>query len=168
MADNNFIKIEKRVPGTLVIEFHDFQNYQNKLRIAIEHNQEFRLVPLNLVLGMFLIPTTLAAYRNGMFTMPQSDKEKVFAAAAEQGLYLSQDGGKAPDKQPAVMYSEAEIRDAIKTGKMKVINDIIAKGNKAQKQYLVTIAREEIGNLKQKTIEIIEGGLGISLQEGVE
>lgn len=66
------------------------------------------------------------------------------------------------------MYSEAEIRDAIKTGKMKVINDIIAKGNKAQKQYLVTIAREEIGNLKQKTIEIIEGGLGISLQEGVE
>ena len=168
MAENNLIKIEKRVPGTLVLEFHDFQNYQNKLRIAIEHNQEFRLVPLNLVLGMFLIPTTLAAYRNGMFTMPQSDKEKVFAAAAEQGLYLSQDGGKAPDKQPAVMYSEAEIRDAIKTGKMKVINDIIAKGNKAQKQYLVTIAREEIGNLKQKTIEIIEGGLGISLQEGVE
>ena len=168
MAENNLIKIEKHVPGTLVLEFHDFQNYQNKLRIAIEHNQEFRLVPLNLVLGMFLIPTTLAAYRNGMFTMPQSDKEKVFAAAAEQGLYLSQDGGKAPDKQPAVMYSEAEIRDAIKTGKMKVINDIIAKGNKAQKQYLVTIAREEIGNLKQKTIEIIEGGLGISLQEGVE
>jgi hypothetical protein len=168
MADNNLIKIEKRVPGTLVLEFHDFQNYQNKLRIAIEHNQEFRLVPLNLVLGMFLIPMTLAAYRNGMFTMPQADKEKVFAAAAEQGLYLSQDGGKAPDKQPAVMYSEAEIRDAIKTGKMKVVNDIIAKGNKAQKQYLVTIAREEIANLKQKTIEIIEGGLGISLQEGVE
>ena len=168
MADNNLIKIEKRVPGTVVLEFHDFQNFQNKLRIAIEHNQEFRLVPLNLVLGMFLIPTTLAAYRNGMFTMPQADKEKVFAAAAEQGLYLSQDGGKAPDKQPAVMYSEAEIRDAIKTGKMKVVNDIIAKGNRAQKQYLVTIAREEIGNLKQKTIEIIEGGLGISLQEGVE
>lgn len=169
MADNNLIKIEKRVPGTLVLEFHDFQNYQNKLRVAIEHNQEFRLVPLNLVLGMFLIPMTLAAYRNGMFTMPQADKEKVFAAAAEQGLYLSQDGGKAPDKQPVVMYSETEIRDAIKTGKMKVINDIISpKGSKAQKQYLVTIAREEIANLKQKTIEIIEGGLGISLQEGVE
>ncbi len=166
MAD--LIKIEKRVPGTLVLEFHDFQNYQNKLRIAIEHNQEFRLVPLNLVLGMFLIPTTLAAYRNGMFTMPQNDKEKVFAAAAEQGLYLSQDGGKAPDKQPAVMFSESEIRDAIKNGKMKVITDIIAKGSKAQKQYLVTIAREEIANLKQKTIETIEGGLGISLQEGVE
>lgn len=168
MADNNLIKIEKRVPGTLVLEFHDFQNYQNKLRIAIEHNQEFRLVPLNLVLGMFLIPMTLAAYRNGMFTMPQTDKEKVFAAAAEQGLYLSQDGGKAPDKQPAVMFSESEIRDAIKNGKMKVITDIIAKGSKAQKQYLVTIAREEIANLKQKTIETIEGGLGISLQEGVE
>jgi hypothetical protein len=166
--NNNLVKIEKRVPGTLVLEFHDFQNYQNKLRIAIEHNQEFRLVPLNLVLGMFLIPTTLAAYRNGMFTMPQADKEKVFAAAAEQGLYLGTDGDKAPEKQPAVMYSELEIRDALKTSKIKVVNDIIAKGNKAQKQYLVTIAREEVGNLKQKTIEIIEGGLGISLQEGVE
>ena len=168
MATNNLIKIEKRVPGTLVLEFHDFQNYQNKLRIAIDHNQEFRLVPLNLVLGMFLIPTTLMAYRNGMFTMPQADKEKVFAAAAEQGLYLGTDGDKAPEKQPAVMYGELEIRDALKTSKIKVVNDIIAKGSKAQKQYLVTIAREEVGNLKQKTIEIIEGGLGISLQEGVE
>jgi hypothetical protein len=100
--------------------------------------------------------------------MPQSDKEKVFAAAAEQGLYLGEDGGKAPEKQPAVMYSELEIREALKTGKIKVVNDIIGKGSKAQKQYLVTVAREEIGNLKQKTIEIIEGGLGISLQEGVE
>jgi hypothetical protein len=168
MANNNLIKIEKRVPGTLVLEFHDFQNSQNKLRIAIEHNQDFRLVPINLVLGMFLIPSTLGAYKSGMFTMPQADKEKVFAAAAEQGLYLSQDGEKVPEKQPAIMFSEAEIRDALKTGKMKVINDIIAKGSKAQKQYLVTIAREEVGNLKQKTIEIIEGGLGISLQEGVE
>jgi hypothetical protein len=166
MAD--LIKIEKRVPGTLVLEFHDFQNFQNKLRITIEHNQEFRLVPMNLVLGMFLIPQTLGAYRSGMFTMPQKDKEKVFAAAAEQGLYLSQDGGGAPEKQPEVMFSDAQIRDALRTGKIKVVNDIIAKGNSAQKQYLVTIAREEIGNLKQKTIEIIEGGLGISLQEGVE
>jgi hypothetical protein len=165
---NELIKIEKRVPGTLVLQFHDFQNYQNKLRIAIDYNQEFRLVPMNLVLGMFLIPETLMAYKNGMFTMPQTDKEKVFAAAAEQGLYLGPDGGKAPEKQPAIMFSEAEIRDALKTGKMKVVNDIIAKGSKAQKQYLVTIAREEVGNLKQKTIEIIEGGLGISLQEGVE
>jgi hypothetical protein len=66
------------------------------------------------------------------------------------------------------MFSEAEIRDALKTGKIKVVNDIIAKGSKAQKQYLVTVAREEVANLKQKTIEIIEGGLGISLQEGVE
>lgn len=165
---NDLIKLEKRVPGTLVLEFHDFQNYQNKLDITINYNQQFRLVPLNLVLGMFLIPSTFAAYRNGVFTMPQADKERVFAAAAEQGLYLGTDGGKAPEKQPAVMYSDAEIRDALKTGKMKVVNDIIAKGSKAQKQYLVTIAREEIANLKQKTIEIIEGGLGISLQEGVE
>lgn len=165
---NDLIKIEKRVPGTLVLEFHDFQNYQNKLDVTISHNQEFRLVPINLVLGMFLIPSTLMAYKNGMFTMPQDHKEKVFAAAAEQGLYLSNDGGKVPEKQPAIMFSESEIRDAIKTGKTKIINDIIAKGSKAQKQYLVTIAREEIGNLKQKTIEIIEGGLGISLQEGVE
>lgn len=162
------IRIEKRVPGTLVLEFHDFQNFQNKLEVTINHNQEFRLVPLNLVLGMFLIPSTLAAYRNGMFTMPQDQKEKVFAAAAEQGLYLSQDGGKAPEKQPAIMFSESEIREALKTGKIKVVNDIIARGSKAQKQYLVTVAREDIGNLKQKTIEIIEGGLGISLQEGVE
>jgi hypothetical protein len=66
------------------------------------------------------------------------------------------------------MFSEEQIRDALKAGKVKVLNDIIAKGSKAQKQYLTTIAREEIANLKQKTIEIIEGGLGISLQEGVE
>lgn len=90
---NNLIRIEKRVPGTLVLEFHDFQNYQNKLDITINHNEEFRLVPLNLILGMFLIPSTFAAYKNGMFTMSQEHKEKVFAAAVEQGLYLGIDGG---------------------------------------------------------------------------
>jgi hypothetical protein len=165
---NDLIRIEKRVPGTLILEFHDFQNYQNKLRVALEHNQPFRLIPMNLVLGMFLMPQTMKAYKGGMFTMSKADKEKVFAAAAEQGLYLGTDGVKAPEKQPAIMYSEAEIRDALKTGKIKVVNDIVAKGSKAQKQYLVTVAREEIANLKQKTIETIEGGLGISLQEGVE
>lgn len=164
----DLIKVEKRVPGTLVLQFQDWQNYQNKLNIAIEYNQEFRLVPMNLVLGMFLLPHTLAAYRNGMFTMPQGDKEKVFAEAAKLGLYVNQDGGKTVEPQPEVMYSEVQIRDAVKNGKNKVLEDIIKKGNKMQKQYLATIAREEIANLKQKTIEIIEGGLGISLQEGVE
>jgi hypothetical protein len=166
MAD--LIKIEKRVPGTLILEFQDWQNYANKLAITIEHNQPFRLIPMNLMLGMFLIPGTLAAYRNGMFTMSKSDKEKVFALAAQEGLYISNDGGKTPEPQPQVMFSDADIREAIKTGKHKVINDIISKGTRQQKVYLATIAREEIGNLKQKTIEIIEGGLGISLQEGVE
>ena len=103
-----------------------------------------------------------------MFTMPQSDKEKVFAEAAKLGLYVGIDGGKTIEAQPEVMYSEAQVRDAVKNGKNKVIDDIVKKGNKMQKQYLATIAREEIANLKQKTIEIIEGGLGISLQEGVE
>lgn len=164
----DLIKIERRVPGTLVLQFQDWQNYQNKLNIAIEHNQEFRLVPMNLVLGMFLLPHTLAAYRNGMFTMPQNDKEKIFAEAAKLGLYVNADGGKGVEAQPEVMYSETQIRDAVKNGKTKLIDDIVKKGSKMQKQYLVTIAREEIANLKQKTIEIIEGGLGISLQEGVE
>jgi hypothetical protein len=164
----DLIKIERRVPGTLVLQFQDWQNYQNKLNIAIEHNQEFRLVPMNLVLGMFLLPHTLAAYRNGMFTMPQSDKEKVFAEAAKLGLYVGIDGGKTIEPQPEIMYSESQIRDAVKNGKNKVVDDIVKKGSKMQKQYLATIAREEIANLKQKTIEIIEGGLGISLQEGVE
>lgn len=165
---NDLIRIEKRVPGTLVLQFQDWQNFQNKLNISIEHNQPFRLVPMNLVLGMFLLPHTLAAYRNGMFTMPQGDKEKVFAQAAELGLYFSEEGGKAPAPQPEVMYSADQIRDALRAGKLKVVNEIVAKGSKAQKQYLTTIAREEIANLKQKTIETIEGGLGISLQEGVE
>jgi hypothetical protein len=164
----DLIKIERRVPGTLVLQFQDWQNFQNKINIAIEHNQEFRFVPMNLVLGMFLLPHTLAAYKNGMFTMPQSDKEKVFAEAAKLGLYVGIDGGKTIEAQPEVMYSEAQVRDAVKNGKNKVIDDIVKKGNKMQKQYLATIAREEIANLKQKTIEIIEGGLGISLQEGVE
>lgn len=164
----DLIRIEKRVPGTLILQFQDWQNYQNKINIAIEHNQEFRLVPMNLVLGMFLLPNTLKSYKNGMFTMPQGDKEKVFAEAAKLGLYITEDGGKTPEKQPEVMYSEAQIREALKTGKNKVLTDIVEKGSKAQKQYLTTIAREEMANLKQKTIEIIEGGLGISLQEGVE
>jgi hypothetical protein len=162
------IKLEKRVPGTLLLEFHDYQNYQNKLDVAIEYNQDFRLVPMNFVVSMFLIPSTFAAYKNGMFTMTKGDKEKVFKFGAEQGLYLGQDGEAAPEKQPEIMYSDKDIRDALKTGKMKVINDIIKAGNPGQKAYLAKIAREEIGNLKQKTIEIIEGGLGISLQEGVE
>jgi len=162
------VKLEKRVPGTLILEFHDYQNYQNKLDVAIEYNQDFRLVPMNFVVSMFLIPSTMAAYKNGMFTMTKGDKEKVFKFGAEQGLYLGQDGEAAPEKQPEIMYSDKEIREALKTGKMKVITDIIKLGNPGQKAYLAKIAREEIGNLKQKTIEIIEGGLGISLQEGVE
>ena len=59
----DLIKIERRVPGTLVLQFQDWQNFQNKINIAIEHNQEFRFVPMNLVLGMFLLHILLRPIR---------------------------------------------------------------------------------------------------------
>lgn len=162
----DLIKIEKRVPGTLILKFQDLKNYANKIDIAIEHNQEFRMIPLELVLGMFQIPSTLTAFKNGMWTMSNADKEKVFKLAVEQGLYYS--GEDVSSEQPKVLYSETQIREAVKFSRLNVLDDIIKQGSKGQKLFLIDVARSEYENLKQKTIEIIEKGLGIALAESVE
>jgi hypothetical protein len=162
----DLIKIEKRVPGTLLLKFQDSQHYGNYVNVVIEYNQEFRLVPVNLVVGMFQIPSTLNAFKNGLWTMPQKDKEKVFKLATEMGLLYS--GGQEDIAQPKVLYSETQIRDAVRLNRTTLVGEIIKKGNRSQKAYLVTIAKSEIANLKQRTVDLIEGGLGISLSEGVE
>ena len=162
----DLIKIERRVPGTLLLKFQDLKNYANKIDIAIEFNQEFRMLPLELVAGMFQIPSTLNAFRNGLWTMPKEDKEKVFKFASEQGLYYT--GDDAALEQPKILYSETQIRDAVKLNRTGVIEEIISKGTVGQKMFLSEIAKQEYDNLKRKTIETIEGGLGISLAEGVE
>lgn len=162
----DLIKVERRVPGTLILKFQDLKNYANKIDIAIEYNQEFRMIPLELVAGMFQIPSTLNAFTNGLWTMPKEDKERVFKFASEQGLYYT--GDDAALEQPKVLYSENQIREAVKFNRTATIDDIIKKGSVAQKMFLAEIAKQEYENLKQRTIETIEGGLGISLAEGVE
>lgn len=99
----DLIKIEKRVPGTLLLKFQDLHNFQNKIDIAIEYNQDFRMLPLELVAGMFQVDSTLQAYRNGLWTMPQEHKEKVFKFAKEKGLFYTGDGNEVT--QPELLYS---------------------------------------------------------------
>lgn len=53
-------------------------------------------------------------------------------------------------------------------GRVKIIQDIIASKNIPQKIMLASLAREEVDSLTQRVIDLIEGGLGTSIVDGVE
>ena len=161
----DLIKIERRVPGTLLLKFQDIRNYANKIDVAIEFNQEFKLIPLEVVAGMFQIPSTLTAFTNGLWTMSKEDKERVFKFASEQGLYYLGDDAV---EQPKVLFSETQLKEIVRFNRLKDIEKVLKEGNAAQKLLLAEISREQLENLTRKTIEMVEGGLGISLSEGVE
>lgn len=168
--DKQNIRIQKLIPGTLVLEFQDAINYSAERRFVIPSGQEYINLNINLVVSMFQIPGTMALYKKGYFTFNKEDKEAVFKLARELSLYYGDDdsGINAQYEQPEVLYSEQQVAQFLKMKRLGDIQKIINQGKAPQHRLLVEVARKSLGNLSLDIIKIIEEGLGVQLNEGDE
>lgn len=157
------IKIYKKVPGTLVMNFKDVENFQNELEFSIGPKQEFRRIPLRYAVTMFEVPKTLAGYKKGYWSFDEQDKEQVLEFAKSRGLYFEEDGDIDMAKQETT-YSKAKIAEFLRLGRTKQIKEIIDNGNNRQKSLLLTTARENVENLTTKIVDMIEEGLQVSVK----
>jgi len=143
--------------------FKDIDNFQNELNFSIDSKQEFRRIPLRYVVTMFEVPKTLEAYKKGLWSMDENDKEQVLEYAKEEGLYFEEDGELDEAKQEKT-YSAKKIAEFLRLGRMSQVNEIIETGNRSQKSLLVTVGREHVDNLTTKMVDTIEEGLQVSIK----
>jgi hypothetical protein len=166
--DYQMIKVYKKVVGSLVLEFADYQNISRTQIFTIEAGQDFKPVPLGFILSMFYMPATMNAFKNGLWGLDQKDKEKVVARAEELGLYIKDVNGFDELEQPELLYSENQIKSLLQRKRVNEIQEIIDKGSREQKQALATIAQENYLDLDNKTIQLIEEGLKVSIEPSDE
>lgn len=163
--DHKMLKIYKKIPGNLVLEFKDFQNMSNPQIVTIPAGQEFIPVPLGYVLSMFYIPVVLSAFKQGLWALNKEDKETLIERATELGLYFDNQFGPGELDQPKILYSPKEVKSLLERKRANEINEIIIEGSSEQKKMLATIAQENFIELDNRTIQLIEEGLKISLTE---
>lgn len=157
------IKIYKNVQGSLLIDFEDVTTSGNKRTVRIGANEPFIRLPLKFVASIFTIYETKSLYSKGFFYFEDKDKELIFAYGKELDLYFDGEDGSLTT---ATVYKEAEIKNALRTGKLKIIDDIIDNGSQVQKQNLITVAVEMVDTLSVGTVNHIEEKLGVGISVG--
>lgn len=159
-----FVTIQKLLPGTLVLEFSHVNDFQRKHQIVIDSHQEYIRIPLDVALSMFNINATYSAYKGGVFKFSDKDKELVFNSAAQIGLYYPESKEKDVEfEQPTTLFTRQEIVNMLRTGRTREIEAIINGNNAPQKRLLIDAARENIDILTYGTIQLIKEGLGLDL-----
>lgn len=165
--DKKNIRIEKLIPGTLVLVFQNAIAYDAEKEFVIPAGRDYIVLDIDYVVSMFQIPGTLTLYRKGYFTFSKEDKEAVFKHARELSLYYDTDdsGNDGLYEQPSILYTEKQIIEALRLKRLNVIRDVIEKGEKPQHIALVEAARKNLGNLSLDVIREVENGLGIQLED---
>lgn len=167
--NNRIIRVFRNVPASLSIELADYQNMATQRWFSIDASQEFAAISLNYIISMFMIPSTMKAYNQGMFTFTKEDEEIVKKAAKDAGFYFDAgDWGTDAMEQPEVLYSDRQIKQFLIMGRTKEIKNIIDNGDKFQKQMLATFAKELIDEIRGNVVKLIEDGLGIAITETSE
>lgn len=166
--DKRTIRIQKLIPGTLVMEFHDAITYGETRSFVIPAGRDYINLDIDYVVSMFQLTGTMGLYKRGYFTFSQEDKEAVFKRARELSLYYGDDdgGSDASYEQPSVLYTEKQIQEMLRLKRLGDIQKIINEGNRPQHTLLVEVARKSLGNLSLDVIRVIENGLGVQLDEG--
>lgn len=168
--DKQSIRIQKIIPGTLVLEFQDATSYSLARTFVIPAGRDYINLNINLVVSMFQLPGTMALYKQGYFTFSKEDKEAVFKLAKELSLYYGDDDGGEDShyEQPKILYTEQQVVQLLKMKRLGEIQKIINEGEEPQHKLLIEVARKNTGALSLDIVKIIEKGLGVQLNEGDE
>jgi hypothetical protein len=163
----DLVRVVRLVPGTLILRFQNAIDFSNERDFIIDSRVEFARLPLSFAISLFQIPATYQMYKAGYFTFADDDKEKVFKLARELQIYFG-DEAEAKQEQPSVLYTEKQIENFLKLGRMKEITYILEQSTTPQKQLLVTAAKKFSGKITMDIVKLIEEKLGVDISEGDE
>ena len=114
------------------------------------------VIPYPYALGLFVSPSALEMYRNGIFTI-ENDSE-LYKAGVEQGFVAREE---KPDVTKLI-----DIENAIKGNKIRALKDLIVKGKEdpVVVNNVLSCAREYFDGLSNEMVELIQDATGVDLR----
>jgi hypothetical protein len=146
----------KNVKGSLYIDLETFDMMGATKTFVFGPTIDKLIIPYPYALGLFVSPSALDMYRNGIFTI-ENDAE-LYKAGVEQGFVAREE---RPDVTRLV-----DIEAAIKGNKVRALKDIIAKGENdpVVVNNVVYCAREFFDSLSNEMVELIQTATGVDLR----
>lgn len=155
MTENNqpnFYDVVKLCKGGLVLDLPAFDSSAINRVISFKHDVEKIRVPRIYALGVFVDPTLEQMYKEGYFRI---EPARVFEKEVSEIFF--------PVENKVAVIETSVILDALKKGNRQKIKEWLNSGT-VNKDNIITIAREHIGDLTSSMIKDLEKILGIELE----
>jgi len=166
-TNNNqgLVRLFSNAPSIVGVKLGDYRNLSTERVWIIRPETGFTPIPLEHAISMFLYPSTLKQYNDGLWSFNKEDKEHVMQAAKDAGFYYENDWGTDMMEQPEVMFTEKEVKTFLRMGRTKEIELMINEGSSFQKMMLVSVAKSVADELNGKMIRLIEDSFKIGIVE---
>ena len=148
----NFYDIIKNTKGTLSLTLPSYDMTAPERVITIPFNAKQIRVPRTFALGIFVDPVLESMYKKGKFRVEPADK---FEAEVAEIFY--------PIEDKVKVYAEAEIVKMLQQGNRVGIRQLLEESG-ANRDNVIIIAREHIGDIPMSMIQDLEKMLGVELQ----
>ena len=147
-------KLQKTVPGNVLFTLHPVSNPALAKEIYLTNRQPSVMLPADWALGIFASDGLYTMYQKGVFTF---DNNKALAKLAyDQSLFFSED----LDFTPIDSNNVEIIKNILKTGNRKAIEDAIEKYNKERvKEVAISCVKE----LSMGVVNMLEGIFHVQL-----
>ena len=148
----NSYEIIKNTKGGLTLTIPSYDSSVGDRVFDIPYNQKSVRVPRVYALGIFVNPTLQRMYEQGYFSVePRKEFE---ADVAELN---------ASTERPVKVVDDSTIVEALKRGNRVKIKEIMSQGV-VNKDKVIILARENIGDISMSMIEFLEKLLGVELK----
>ena len=160
------IRLEKLIPGALVIELENYKTGGTKRMFSWDWDQKVIRVNIDVAVSIFSVPRTTKMYEKAYFKINDQDKEEFLAYATELGYYYDN----TEDGKPKLhKYTEEEVNAILKKGALQKLEDIFKEENVAGGKLVHSCAIKLQKELSSRTIKKVESLLGMPITvEGSE
>jgi hypothetical protein len=148
----SFYDIVKKCKGGLSLVIPSFDLSAPERTVVIAHNIKKVRVPRAFALGIFSNPTLERMYKSGIFTV---EPAKQFEAEVASIFF--------PIEDKVCAVPEEEILTMLKQGNRKGIRELV-QGNEVNRDNVIILAREHIGDIPLSMIDDLNKILGVELQ----
>lgn len=149
---SNFYDIVRQVKGGLTLTLPTFDSTGTPRVFSIAYNMEKIRVPRNYALGIFADPILEQMYKDGVFTVePASEFEKDVAE-----VYM-------PIENKVDIIPDKTFIDYLKKNNRMKVKEIADQGG-VNRDKLIVLARENIGDIPTSMIKYLEELLKVELQ----
>ena len=148
----NFYDIIKNCKGTLSLRLPSFDMTAPERLVTIPYNAKQIRVPRTFALGIFTNPVLERMYKSGKFRVVP---EAQFEAEVAELFY--------PVEDKVKVVPETEIVKMLKQGNRMGVKKLLEEES-ANRDNVIIIARENIGDIPVSMIKDLEKMLGVELQ----